>query len=56
MYINEEEVKNLDGNRSELNESVNLSDGIYEIKITAINEKDKQGEAVIKIGVNKPVE
>jgi len=56
LFINGEEVKNFDGNRNELNEAVNLSDGVYEIKIVAINEKDKQGESTIKIGVNTPVE
>ncbi len=54
IYANGEEKKNLDGNRNDIDETINLPDGTYEIKVVAKNEKDKSGESTIKIGVNKP--
>ncbi len=54
IYVNGSEVKNLDGDRDEVKETLNLPDGLYEIKIVAKNEKDKAGESTVKIGVNKP--
>lgn len=54
IYVNGGEVKSLDGHRDEVNETINLSDGTYELKIVAQNEKDKSGDATVKIGVNKP--
>lgn len=54
IKINGNEVKSLDGDIKEINEPINLADGIYELQIIATNEKDKQGESTIKFGVNKP--
>src|SRR3989344_1079325 len=54
FYINGTEVRILDGNINEFNETFNLTDGVYEIKVMSWNEKDKNGDSVIKIGVNKP--
>lgn len=54
IKINGSEVKSLDGDRDEINETINLSDGAYELQVVATNEKDKQGESTIKFGVNKP--
>lgn len=54
IYVNGSEVKKLDGDRDEVDETINLSDGTYEIKVVAKNNKDKQGDSTIKIGVNKP--
>ncbi|MBI2051737.1 penicillin-binding protein [Candidatus Roizmanbacteria bacterium] len=54
IYVNGSEVKNIDGNRDEINETLNLSDGAYELKVVAKNEKDKSGESTIRFGVNKP--
>lgn len=54
IYINGEEKKSIDGSEDDVSEKFNLSDGIYEIKVQAWNEKDKSGESSVKIGVNKP--
>ena len=54
FYINGSEIRILDGNISEFNEIFNLSDGVYEIKVMSWNEKDKNGDSVVKIGVNIP--
>lgn len=54
FYINGSEVRILDGNISEFNETFNLTDGVYEIKVMSWNEKDKNGDSQIKIGINKP--
>lgn len=42
------------GNVTDIDETVNLTDGVYEIKVIATNDKDKTGDSTIKIGVNKP--
>jgi len=53
IYLNGNEVKNLDGDNKDINEAMSLNDGVYELKITAKNDKDKNGESTIKFGVNK---
>ena len=55
IYINGTEVKTLDGNISEFNESYEFKDeGVYEIRVRSWNEKDRDGDSVVKIGVGKP--
>lgn len=54
IYINGSEVKNYDGNTKEIIETFDLSDGTYEIRALAVNDKDKTGDSIVKIGVNKP--
>lgn len=54
IKINGSEVKSIDGDRDEISETINLTDGAYELQVVATNEKDKQGESTIKFGVNKP--
>ncbi|MCX7956077.1 MAG: PBP1A family penicillin-binding protein [Patescibacteria group bacterium] len=54
IKINGNEIKSLDGDRKEISESVNLADGVYELQVIAVNEKDKSAESTIKFGVNKP--
>ena len=54
IKINGSEVKSIDGDKEEVNETINLVDGAYELQVVATNEKDKQGESTIKFGVNKP--
>jgi len=53
IYINNSEIKNYDENKKEIDESVNLTDGVYEYKVKATNQKDKSGESTIKFGVNQ---
>lgn len=53
IYVNGNVNKNFDEDKKDIDETLNLSDGIYEIKVTAQNDKDKSSEAVIKIGVNR---
>jgi len=55
IFLNGTELKNIDGNNTEINEAVVLeNDKVYELKIRAVNDKDKTGESTIKFGVNKP--
>ncbi len=54
IYINGSEVRTLDGNINEFNEAFNLSDGVYEIRVRSWNDKDKDGDSIVKIGVNEP--
>ncbi len=54
IYANDKEIKNLDGHRDEIKETITLSDGLYTIKVVARNEKDKTGESSVEVGVNKP--
>lgn len=53
IFINGEEKKKIDGNNSDITEKFNLSDGKYEIKVEAKNEKDKTSSSTIKIGVKQ---
>lgn len=54
IRINGSDIKSLDGDRDEIDETINLPDGAYELQVIATNEKDKQGESTIKFGVRKP--
>lgn len=54
IYLNGSEIRSFDGNRDSVDETISLNDGVYEIRVKAVNEKDKEGDSVIKIGVNKP--
>lgn len=54
IRINGNEIKSIDGDREDINETINLPDGAYELQVIATNEKDKQGESTLKFGVNKP--
>lgn len=53
IFINGEEKKSMDGARSSIDETVNLPDGKYEIRVVAKNDKDKEGSQSIKIGVKQ---
>jgi len=55
IYLNDKEVKSINENKSEIVEPMNLNEEVYELKITATNDKDKTGEAKIKFGINKDV-
>lgn len=54
VYINDGKIKEYDGHRDEITETVSLSDGVYELKVVAHNDKDKGSEQKIIFGVNKP--
>lgn len=55
IFLNNNEIRNFDENKKEIDEPVNnLSDGVYEVKVWARNDKDKTGETTIKFGINKP--
>ncbi|NTU73150.1 hypothetical protein HGB07_03185 [Candidatus Roizmanbacteria bacterium] len=53
VYLNGSEIMNFDEDKSDIDESRDLSDGTYEIKVVAKNEKDKSSESTIHFGVNK---
>jgi len=53
IYANGSEKKSLDGDSKEINETIHLADGAYDVKVVVTNTKDKQGQAGISIGVNK---
>jgi len=54
IKVNGSEVKSLDGDRDEIDETINLSDGVYELQVVATNEKDKSGESTLKFSVSTP--
>jgi membrane carboxypeptidase/penicillin-binding protein PbpC len=54
IYANDSEKKSLDGDRKEIKEKIHLDDGTYNIKVVATTSKDKQGQAGVSIGVNRP--
>lgn len=53
IFVNGEEKKSLDGNRSSVDETFNVPDGKYEIRVVAKNDKDKEGSSSVKIGVKQ---
>jgi membrane carboxypeptidase/penicillin-binding protein PbpC len=53
LLVNNKEIKAWGGDTREINETVNLPDGTYEIKVYAKNEKYKVADSVIRIGVKK---
>lgn len=54
IYLSGILLKSFDGDKKEIDETFDIADGAYELKVVATNEKDKKGESTIKFGVNKP--
>jgi membrane peptidoglycan carboxypeptidase len=55
IKLNGEEIRSWNEDKKEIDETISITeDGVYELQVTAINEKDKNGESTIKFGVNKP--
>ena len=55
LFIDDVEVNSYSGDRDEIKETINLTDGVHTLKAQAINDKDKQAESTIKIGINTDV-
>lgn len=53
IYINGEERKKFEEDRTEIKEEFELSDGTYEIKVRAENEKGNSSEKRARIGINR---
>ncbi len=53
IFINDSQVKSIDGDNHEITEMFNLSDGTYNIGVKAENTDGKTGEAGARIGVNR---
>ncbi len=54
IYLNDSEIKSIDGNSRDIDETIAVSDGVYKIKVAATNNDNKTGDSTIQIGVNKP--
>ena len=55
IKLNGSEIRSWNEDKKEIDETISITeDGVYELQISATNEKDKQGESTIKFGVNKP--
>jgi 1A family penicillin-binding protein len=54
IYLDDKEVKSLDGDVKEISEKISASDGSYILKIVAENEKGKKGQSTLDVGVNQP--
>jgi len=54
IKLNGAEIRNINEDKKDIDETISITDGVYELQIIATNEKDKQGESTIKFGVNKP--
>jgi hypothetical protein len=53
--MNGSEKKSLDGNNHDIDVTLdNIADDTYSLQIIAKNNKGKNGESTIRIGVNKP--
>lgn len=54
IYVNGTLVNSYSENKKQIEEPLQLSDGVYEIVVKAENKKGKTGQTAIKIGVNQP--
>lgn len=54
ILLNGSEIRNYNEDKKDIDEAVSLSDGVYELQIKAVNDKDKSGDSSIKFGVNQP--
>ncbi len=54
VYVNSDIISTYNEDKKSIEEPLQLSDGVYEIKVRAENNKGKAGESSIKIGINKP--
>ncbi len=55
IKLNGEEIRSWNEDKKEIDETISITeDGVYELQVIAVNEKDKSGESTIKFGVNKP--
>ncbi|EKE15148.1 MAG: hypothetical protein ACD_12C00130G0002, partial [uncultured bacterium] len=55
IKLNGVEIRNWDEDKRDIDETISISaDGVYEIQIEVVNEKEKNGSSTIKFGVNKP--
>jgi len=55
IKLNGSEIRSWNEDKKDIDEMISITeDGVYELQISATNEKDKQGESTIKFGVNKP--
>lgn len=51
ILANNELKKTINGNQKEIEETITLSDGVYELSATATSKKGKSGASSVKIGV-----
>ncbi|MEK7523314.1 MAG: hypothetical protein AAB569_07020, partial [Patescibacteria group bacterium] len=54
VKLNGKEIGNWSEDKKDIDENIDVSEGVYELQIVATNEKDKQGDSTIKFGVNNP--
>lgn len=52
VFLNGVEIMNFNENKSDIDETRSISDGVYELKVTARNEKGKSSDSSVKFGVN----
>lgn len=52
VFLDNNKIKEYDGDRNEIIEPINISTGVHEVKIVARNEKDKSADSAVKFGVN----
>ena len=53
ILVNDKVVEEFSGNKKEIEETINLADGVYEIKVRAENVKGNVKDNRVRIGVNK---
>ena len=53
IYINNQLMKEYNEDKKEINESFDLGDGVYKLKVVATNSDNKRDEKEVRFGVNK---
>lgn len=54
IFMDGKEVKSIDGDTKQIDESIEVEDGAYLLKIEAENEKGKMGSSTLDLGVDVP--
>lgn len=55
IFLNGNQVRSLDGDRKDVDETISInSDGVYQLKVQATNEKNNTSDSTVQFGVNKP--
>jgi len=55
VFINNDKKFEWNEDKKDIDENIQINqDGVYELKIVAVNDRDKQGDSSIKFGINVP--
>lgn len=55
IKLNGEEIRSWSEDKHDIDETISMTkDGVYDLQVIAVNEKDKSADSTVRFGVNKP--